>query len=219
MNPLIPLPRVAFARLLGALLLLLFDAGAAQAHIGSPNVFFEGHAGPYPIRVTIQPPGVVPGLAQIHVRLQSDDIQKVTVLPVRWNAGTRGAPPPDVAKPVPGETNLLTAQLWLMDAGAYSVFVDVYGSHGRGTAIVPLDSVAYQRLGMARWMSLAFLGAGLVVVWLLISLVGAAVRESVLAPGDQPTGSRKWKARLAMGITAGSLHWPSGFWQKLVGQR
>jgi hypothetical protein len=174
----------------------------ADAHIGNPNVFFEGHAGPYPIRVTIQPPMVVPGLAQIHVRLQSDDVQKVTVLPVKWNAGTKGAPPADVAKPVPGETNLLTAQLWLMDSGAYSVFVDVYGSHGRGTAIVPLDSLAYKRLGMSQAMSFGFLAAGAVVFCLLVSLIGAAARESVVAPGETPDSSRKWKARVAMTITA-----------------
>ena len=77
-------------------LFALFCPGTTHAHLGSPNIYFEGPAGPYPIRVTIQPPGVVPGLAQIHVRARSDDVEKVTVLPVRWNAGTRGAPAPDV---------------------------------------------------------------------------------------------------------------------------
>ncbi len=189
-------------RLLCALATLVFITGSAEAHVGSPNVFFEGPAGPYPVRVTIQPPGVVPGLAQIHIVVHSGDVQKVTVLPVRWNAGSRGAPPADVAKPVPGETNLFTAQLWLMDSGAYSVFVDVFGSRGRGTAIVPLDSLAYQRLGMPRWLSLIFLGAGLLVLSLLISVVGAAARESTLAPGNKPTVHRKRLARLAMAIAA-----------------
>jgi hypothetical protein len=189
-------------RLLCALVAAMFLTLSAHAHVGSPNVFFEGPAGPYPVRVTIQPPGVVPGLAQIQVRIHSGDVQKVTVLPVRWNAGTRGAPPADVAKLVPGETNLFTSQLWLMDSGAYSVFVDVFGSRGRGTAIVPLDSLAYQRLDMPRWMSLIFLVAGLGVLWLLISLVGAAARESVLAPGDQPSVRRRRLAGLAMVITA-----------------
>src|SRR3954466_14034515 len=118
-------------------LLLLLAPWCAEAHLGSPNVFFEGPAGPYPVRVTIQPPDVVPGLAQIHVRVHSGQPQTVTVLPVRWDAGTRGAPPPDIAKLVPGETNLFTAQLWLMNSGAYSVFVDVSGPEGHGTAIVP----------------------------------------------------------------------------------
>jgi hypothetical protein len=27
------------------------------AHVGSPNVFYEGNAGPYPVRVVVRPPG------------------------------------------------------------------------------------------------------------------------------------------------------------------
>jgi hypothetical protein len=163
----------------------------AQAHLGSPNVFFEGPAGPYPVRVTIFPPGVVPGLAQIHVRVHAGHPATVTVLPVRSDAGTKGAPPPDVAKLVPGETNLFTAQLWFMNSGAYSVFVDVTGPEGHGTAIVPMNSLAYERLGMSSGMSLLFLGLGLFLVILFISVVGAAVRESTLQAGIEPTMRRR----------------------------
>src|SRR3954452_24680678 len=154
----------------GIALLVFLAPSSAQAHIGSPNVFFEGPAGPYPVRVTIQPPTVVPGLAQIHVRVHSGQPQKVTVLPVRWDAGTRGAPPPDVAKLVPGETNLFTAQLWLMNSGAYSVFVDVSGPQGHGTAIVPFNSLALQGLTMPNWMSVVLFGVGVFVLVLLISI-------------------------------------------------
>ncbi len=116
----------------------LWAACAAQAHVGSPTVFFQGLAGSFPIRVTIEPPGVVPGLAQIHVVVSSGSATRVTVRPVRWDVGVKGSPAPDTAVLVPGETNLFTAQLWLMASGAYSVFVEVSGPDGEGTAIVPL---------------------------------------------------------------------------------
>src|SRR5438093_11158697 len=35
----------------------LFVASHAWGHIGSPNVYFEGKAGPFPTRVVIRPPG------------------------------------------------------------------------------------------------------------------------------------------------------------------
>src|SRR5256886_5449925 len=35
----------------------------ASAHVGSPDTYFEGAAGPYPVRVIVRTPGVVPGLA------------------------------------------------------------------------------------------------------------------------------------------------------------
>jgi hypothetical protein len=188
-------------RAFAALLLLFFCPFAVQAHIGSPNVFFEGPAGPYPVRVTIEPPGVVPGLAQIHIRVHSGRPQTVTVLPVRWNLGTKGAPSPDAAQPVPGETNLFTGQLWFMDSGAYSVFVDVSGPEGHGTAVVPLDSLAFQRFGMSRGMAVLFACLGLFLVVLLMFIVGAAVRESTLPLGDVPTVWRRHLALLAMLFT------------------
>jgi hypothetical protein len=202
-----------------AVWITLLSPFVAQAHLGSPNVYFEGPAGPYPIRVVIQPPGVVPGLAQIHVRARSDDVENVTVLPVRWNAGTRGAPAPDVAKPVSGETNLFTAQLWLMDSGAYSVFVDVTGPRGRGTAIVPFNSLALERREMSRSVSLLFLGVGCLLVALLVCVVGAAIREAVVPPGVEPTPARRWFARLGMAlsllIAGGALFFGKGWWDKV----
>jgi hypothetical protein len=35
------------------------------AHVGSPNVIFDGMAGPYAVRVVVRPPEVIPGLADI----------------------------------------------------------------------------------------------------------------------------------------------------------
>src|SRR4051812_36314275 len=94
-------------------LCLLLMPWVAFAHVGSPNIFFEGDAGPYPVRVMIRPPRVVPGLAEISVRVNTNGVSKISVLPARWDTGRKGSPPPDVCALVPGETNLYTAQLWL----------------------------------------------------------------------------------------------------------
>ena len=34
-----------------------------SAHVGSPDTFYEGDAGPYRLRVIVRPPGIVPGRA------------------------------------------------------------------------------------------------------------------------------------------------------------
>ena len=44
-----------------SILILLGYVSLSFAHVGSLNVFYEGKAGTYPIRVIIRPPGVVPG--------------------------------------------------------------------------------------------------------------------------------------------------------------
>ncbi|HXJ29414.1 MAG TPA: hypothetical protein VNG35_02170, partial [Gemmatimonadales bacterium] len=65
---------------------LLVAAGVlvvASAHVGSPDTFYEGDAGPYRVRVIVRPPGVVPGRADITVRLlRGSGLRSVLVLPV-----------------------------------------------------------------------------------------------------------------------------------------
>ncbi|HEY6226372.1 MAG TPA: hypothetical protein VI282_04540 [Verrucomicrobiae bacterium] len=170
------------------------------AHVGSPNIFFEGDAGAYPVRVMIRPPRVVPGLAEISVRVKTNGVSKVSVLPARWDTGRKGAPPPDVAAPVKGETNLFTSQLWLMNSGAYSVFVNVEGAAGAGTAIVPVNSLALSRLDMPGWMAKMFLALGVLLFVSLVALIGSAIREGSLPVGQQIDINRRKLGRLAMGF-------------------
>jgi hypothetical protein len=174
----------------------------ASAHVGSPNIFFENRSSPYPVRISIRPPEVVPGLAEIHVRFFTNTVSRVTVLPVRWDAGRKGAPQPDPALPVKGETNLYSAQLWLMDMGAYSVFVNIEGSSGSHTEIVPLNSVALRRLPMNGAMEALFALLGALLFFGLTAIIGAAVRESTLAPAVLPDARRKRRSWYAAGFSA-----------------
>src|SRR2546422_9426376 len=79
----------------GRLAVLAAVVLVASAHIGSPDTYFEGSAGPYRLRVIVRSPGVVPGLAQITVRLlDGDRARTVSVLPVYWDPRTAAPPPP-----------------------------------------------------------------------------------------------------------------------------
>jgi hypothetical protein len=193
---------------LGRAALAVFAFLVLCAHVGSPNVYFDGDAGPYPVRVIVRPPIVIPGLAEITVRLRQEGdaakrlARRVTVQPVVWNAGPGGAPPPDVAKAVPGAPGLWSAQLWLMTASSYSIRVAVEGDAGRGAAVVPVAAMRLERLGMQRSLGviLAVLGAFLFAGGLTV--VGTAVRESTLEPAALPDGSRRSKARAAVALAA-----------------
>jgi hypothetical protein len=192
------------------LALLLSWPLAAAAHIGSPNIYYEGNAGPYALQVIIRPPDVIPGLAEINVRSLDGNVHGISVLPARYDTGTRGAPSADPAKPVRGDTNLFTAKLWLMNSGAYNILVHAEGAAGRGTTVVPVNSVATARRVMPRGFG-AMLGAWAgVLVLALVCLVGSAVRESVLPPGEQPTRKRTWLSRGAMVV--GAFVIAAGLW-------
>ena len=187
--------RASQVAVLGAIVLV------ASAHIGSPDTYFEGSAGPYPVRVIVRSPGVVPGLAQITIRLLSPQgARRVLVLPVYWDPRTAAPPPPDVAAQVPGDTTLYSAALWLMAGGSYSVQVTVEGAAGSGTALVPVMAVATRRLALDKPLGAALLALGLFLFAGAVTLIGAAVRESGLEPGAAPDTRRTLRSRVAMGI-------------------
>lgn len=186
------------------LLALAAIALVASAHVGSPDTYFEGAAGPYPVRVIVRNPGVVPGLAQITVRLLAPrPVQRVLVLPVYWDPRTAAPPPPDTAQRVPGDSTLYSAALWLMRNGSYSVRVTVEGSDGSGTALVPVLAIATRRLALARPLGAALVVLGAFLFTGALTIIGAAVRESVLEPGGAPDRRRTGRARVAM--AAGGL--------------
>jgi hypothetical protein len=167
-----------------------------SAHVGSPDVWYDGPAGPYSIRVLIRPPRVVPGLAEIIVRVRGG-AGRVRVAPARWDTGIEGAPAPDVAERVRGDAELFSAQLWLMARGAYRIGVEVGGARGNGSTVVPVMATATQRLPMPRLQGAVLLGVLAFLFAGLVTLVGAAVREGVLSPGEQPTPQRRRRARIA----------------------
>ena len=193
----------AVRRRLGAAILvtgLVAAAGAtASAHVGTSNAYFDGAAGPYEVRVIVRTPGVIPGLAQASVRiLGGEGVERVTVRPLRSDVGLEGAPPPDIARPVPGEPGLYSAELWLMTAGSYSVEVGVAGTEGEGTVFVPVLAVAERRLAMDAAFGVGLAAVGLFLFVGAVTIVGAAVRESVLDPRAEPDARRRWKGRFAM---------------------
>jgi hypothetical protein len=185
-----------------ALVLAFAVASLASAHVGSPNVFYDGDAGPYPVRVIVRPPVVVPGLAEITVRLRTGRADAVTVQPIQWKAGPKGAPPADVATPVPGAPEVWSAQLWLMESSSYSVRVHVKGPAGEGTALVPVAAVPAKVLRMKKGMGVVLTALGLFLFAGAVTLVGAAMRESVLAPGEEPAPRRRTGARVGSVLAA-----------------
>ena len=173
----------------------------ASAHVGSPDTYFEGTAGPYPVRVIVRSPGVVPGLAQIAVRLLApQEVRRVLVLPVYWDPRTAAPPPPDVAERVPGDSTLYSAALWLMTGGSYGVQVTVEGAVGSGTALVPVMAVATRRLALDKPLGAALLALTAFLFIGAVTLVGAAVKESGLEPGVTPDRRRTLRSHVAMGV-------------------
>jgi hypothetical protein len=168
--------------------------------VGTDDVFFAGQAGPWDVRVSVRQPGVIPGLADISVRVAEPGVDSVLVTARRTIDDDGETPPPDVAEPVTGETNLWSAQLWLMVRGPHEVVVTVRGDAGEGVARIPVVAAATKQLEMSRGLGLFVIGGGLFLVLGMLTIVGAASRESVLPQGEQPAPADRRRARVSMAI-------------------
>lgn len=171
----------------------------ASAHVGSPDVTFDGPAGPYGVRVTVRPPNVVPGLAEVIVRAATD-VDGVSIQPVFWRTGVAGSPSPDRLASVAGQPRLYTGQVWLMARGAYSVYVRVYGKRGPGTAVVPVDSFATGRLGLSPALTALLLCLGVLLFAGLVTIVRASAGESLVPPGEPFDAAKRRRANLVTAV-------------------
>ena len=173
----------------------------SSAHVGSPDAWFDGAAGPYAVTVHIEAPPVVPGIAVVNVNARGAGVSRVTAFVNTYDA-EGGTPPPDELVPVPDRPGWRRARLWVMNAGSNRVTIEVEGSLGRGSVVVPLAAVGQRRLTMTPAFMLLMLSVGAVLITGMLTLVGAAVREGVLAPGLTPDADRRRRAQRAMGRAA-----------------
>src|SRR5580698_2542088 len=96
----------------------LLLAVTLSAHVGSPDVFFQGKAGPYPILVAIRPPDVIPGIARIEVRALSPEVREILLTPTPMTGIAATHPPvADVAQRSRDNPQYFEGSLWLMSAG------------------------------------------------------------------------------------------------------
>ncbi len=184
------------------LALLLLAPRIARAHVGSPDVFFDGQAGPYPVQIVIRMPPVVPGRAQIEVRPQTQEPLAVSFLPLYAKTAIKNAPPAEMAQPVAGDPGLYRGELWLMSVGAYTIEVRLAGASGEGAARIPVNSVATHQLPLPPFLRNLLLALGGLLTFGSIAIVYAAAGESVLEPGAVMQRANRKKGLAAGAITA-----------------
>jgi hypothetical protein len=198
--------------------LIVFLAALSMAHVGSPDTFFGGKAGPYDVRVAVRLPGVIPGRAQVTVRVAgvtTPASHHVTVRAGQWNVGLEGAPPPETAAPVPGDASLYSSELWFMTPSSYQLAVAIDGPAGRGAVVIPVLALATAERPMPSWLGAVLAALGIFLTAGLLTIVGTAVRESGLPPGAQPDARRRVRARVGValaGLLAALALWGGNKW-------
>ncbi len=193
-------------------------AAMSMAHVGSPDTFFGGKAGPYDVRISVRLPGVIPGRAQVTVRVAgvtSAESHHVTVRAGQWNVGLQGAPPPEAAPPVPGDPALYAAELWFMTASSYRLAVAIDGPAGKGSVVIPVLALATAERPMPFWLGGVLAALGIFLTAGLLTIIGSAVRESALPPGIEADSAHRRRARIGVtvaGVVAALALWGGHRW-------
>jgi hypothetical protein len=196
-------PRRIFvlAARVGTVSTLIASTVSAHAHVGSPDVYAEGQAGPYTLSVVVRPPLVIPGVADIEVRAHSPGIDRITVTPVPLTGEASKHPPvADVMDRPSADAGFFTAHLWIMATGSWQIRFAVSGSQGPGVLSIPFPATAISTRKMQPGLGamLAVLG-GLLVVG-MVGIIGAATREARLRPGEAVTPAGRRRGYVAMSV-------------------
>ncbi len=202
-------------------LFFLIFTPSVSAHIGSPDVFYEGAAGPYRLMIAIRPPLVIPGVAEIEVVSASSDLRELKITPLHLSGpGAQFGPTPDRLQRSTDTSTSFTGSVWLMEQGAWQVRLQAEGPQGQGELSVPVPVMAQHVLRMQHVLAAGLFGLMLFLSVGAVSIVGASLREGQLEPGMTAGPFQIRRARLMMGITSVllflTLFLARGWWNSIA---
>lgn len=207
-------------RRIATVIFILLLGAPCLAHVGSPDVYFQGDAGPYHLAVMVRTPQMIPGVAEIEIRSSTPGVRDVKIVPLYIvGPGSKYPPPPDVLKPSKDDPQYFTGKLWLMASGSWQVRIEADGDRGAGTLAVPVPAFARNTRPMQRDLGALLTGLLILLVLAIVSILGAARREGQLEPG-QPSGLAQMRAArvvmaVALVIVLGILSL-GGWWWKIA---
>lgn len=182
--------------------LCLLTSTLSFAHVGSSGVLFQGQAGSYRVLVSLQPPDVIPGTAQVTVYVENGNVQTVMARPIYFRTGDEGAPSADPLTPVANQTGQFQGIVWLMAGGATSVQITLDGDAGKSELVVPLVAIATAQREMPAELGIMLSILGLLLVVLLITAIGASASDGLLKAGIPLTSKQRRARWVNMGIAA-----------------
>lgn len=182
------------------LAVMFWGLPVTMSHVGSPGVVFEGSAGPYNLLVSVDPPDVIPGIAEISIYASDPEINNIQVKPIYWGVGDEGSPKSDPMNPVPGVPGQFEGIVWFMSSGTASIAVYVDGAKGSGEAVVPIMASATAQKEMDASLGWTLAGLGIFLVILMVTIISSSVGLGIVAPGQ--TGENLKRKKLIGSIVA-----------------
>lgn len=181
-------------------IIALFLAMQVQAHVGSSGVLYQGQAGGYRVLVSLMPPDVIPGTANVTVYVEEGNAKKVMARPIYFRTGDEGAPSADELSAVAGQVSQFQGVVWLMAGGASSVQITIEGDKGKSELVVPIAAISTAQREMPAGLGVLLSVLGLLLVVLLVTTIGASASDGLLKAGESLTTKQKRARLINMGV-------------------
>jgi hypothetical protein len=194
-------PRIGHSarRVAVILAIVIFSVGPAWAHVGNPDVYFQGAAGPYHLIVTVRTPQMIPGIADVEILSATPGISKITVVPTYIvGPGAKYPPVGDLLTQSKDDPQYFSGKIWLMESGSWQIRVQVDGAQGAGELALPVPAAARRTLPMEKSLGSLLFALMALLVLSIIAIVGAARREGTLEPGQVPNVDHSRRGRRVM---------------------
>jgi hypothetical protein len=190
-------------RWIAALAVIFFALAPCWAHVGSPDVYFQGLAGPYHLTITIRTPAMIPGVADVEIRSADPGVSSIRVVPLYIvGPGAKYPPPPDPLVQSKEDPQFFSGKIWLMESGSWQVRVQLNGAQGAGEIAVPVPAAARNTLPMQKSLGVLLFALMTLLFCAIVSILGAARREGTLEPGQAPEPNQNRRGRFVMIGTA-----------------
>ena len=183
------------ARAVLSFLIVGLAAGVVFAHVGSPHIYIEDRAGPYPVTVGCEMPPAVPGEATVQVLLddrKADEPVEVFVREIP-PAGDARAPEWTHAKGSAADERFFSAPLPLMVYGLWHAEVKVTGARGEGVVRFPITAKVPVPYAMGHLLAGSLVLLTLILVASLASILIGLGRDADRGAGDvvSPVATRR----------------------------
>ena len=199
------------------ILLFVMLCSTADAHVGSPDVFFEGEAGPYRLFVTVRTPQVIPGIAAIEIRSEDADVTGIAVVPMRLTGPGSDLPPAsDRADRSSIDPKFFTTNVWLMEHGSMQIRIVVTGARGDATLSVPVPAYAQRTLTMPTGLGTLLVGLMTLLALAIVAILIGALREAALEPGAAPRSRGRIALVIVSAVVLGLLALGNVWWNAVA---
>jgi hypothetical protein len=179
--------------------IIVFLGAPVRAHVGSPDVYFQGPAGPYHLIITVRTPQMIPGIADVEILSATPGISKVTVVPTYIvGPGAKYPPIGDALTQSKDDPQSFSGKVWLMDSGSWQIRVQVDGAQGAGELSLPVPAAARNTLPMQKSLGVLLFALTVLLFLAIIAIAGAARREGMLEPGQAPGPEHVRRGRWVM---------------------